>query len=908
MNEELQTTTTSNLGKSYVPAGSTDYIVSTFDDTDPLAGAKRKIQKYVGQGYSPRGTTIERGKKTYYDTLQKRESEKEKKRIVEEEFRKAYAVRPTNNQVLQNIMKVGGNPMGLFGAAASDAVTSVQAGKPVGIIDAAMGPAESAGRFVVGTAGQFTEGVGKAAGGIGDIFNGIVGQAPVIFKRATFQPVTDEEQQLFNEAQKDFMHGGVDTMSGIFQSIYSPIAGGVQALPEDAQESIAGAVGFLGEQWNKAGQAAGIDTNSEEWKYFGDNLLNLVTIASVGLASSSGKAARTGKEGLVTRGARKTAEGLKKMANKASKRFGQYVDDFFNKIDDAKPAEVSKAIKEVNAKYTKGATKQLDDVSRGVAAQSDDVLRGTSNQIDDAARAQVAQQAGKKGFLKNIKDEAIAKATGTDVKDLDQLRRAATMKTAQGTTLGDDVVRGTVNKATLYDDVVKLFDDLDDTKGQFGKAYEPIKNSSKTVKLKPNTLKDAIKKTFDLDEIGGKLVETRSTTLGSAEINKLNKLLNTYGSAKTLNMKEFFALRNRLTKFSKFETAVSKTDDFMNGSRNVREAINSVAHKQLPELAKLDRKFSGIKDTLKPIKKMIESKETGRISAAFDEDAVLKLLGKTEKAKMAAAQLDKLAPGFIDKLKTVKAWENVKYAGTANAVGTYGRNIAAGTALLSGNPLLAAGLVMSNPQIAAKMIMKSAKIKSGLGAVGIGKTASNLGKGIGKAGEVISKTSQGITEAVTKSALGTAKEVVGEAARAASKLPEAIPALEPLGAAAVGAAAQTSQNLEYLGLEPFLDEDYKMLRDSIEDRNSMIRKQIDQRIQDMLNTPEKRQVIEMVQNNPATKQALTSALENSGTLEDFMVRVVEGDLPQSVVTVLNNLAATSRDTDELLEQVLALTI
>jgi hypothetical protein len=215
-----------------------------------------------------------------------------------------------------------------------------------------------------------------------------------------------------------------------------------------------------------------------------------------------------------------------------------------------------------------------------------------------------------------------------------------------------------------------------------GKAYEPVRTANAEVSVAHNFLEDQLRSEAGLDVVDGKLIPNSSSKIRtSAEVNKLQNIFDLYKpdfQKGTINADKLLNLRQDLSEVAyndigKKSTTVARITD------NIRHNLNNTYRGEIPGLKELDLKFSKQEEEIKDLRKGLFDKN-GKLN-----DTAINLIAnagnKGNEARL--ARLERLVPGITEKLKVLKAIEDIK-ASMGTKVGRYGAPVAEYGAIAGG--------------------------------------------------------------------------------------------------------------------------------------------------------------------------------------------------------------------------------
>lgn len=293
---------------------------------------------------------------------------------------------------------------------------------------------------------------------------------------------------------------------------------------------------------------------------------------------------------------------------------------------------------------------------------------------------------------------AISKATGLNPETLTQIKEnpaAFTKDAITGTTRPG--VAGEVK--TAIDSKIK---DLADT----GQGYQSIREGNHVATVDPTQIANVLDKhgikVIDVpDGEGGVTYKVKtnaeSIPLSPADKTQLENFLNTYGKEPSYTGNSFLNTRSALSDLSKYDA--TKTGNLQKVSRDLRGVYDAAGKEQIPGLKQLDETYAPQVQELKQIKKDYLGKDGN-----FKDGAVNKIANLTGKGKdQVLGRLEQIVPGITQKIKTLKAVEDIQ-AASGFKVGTYERGVAAAVGVAHGNIPLIASAILAQPEIAVPLI------------------------------------------------------------------------------------------------------------------------------------------------------------------------------------------------------------
>jgi len=248
------------------------------------------------------------------------------------------------------------------------------------------------------------------------------------------------------------------------------------------------------------------------------------------------------------------------------------------------------------------------------------------------------------------------------------------------------------------------------SKAETTSQYAPIRAASVEVPVSHNFLEDQLRNEVGVQVKDGKIVADSSSKIRTpAEISKLQHVFDTYKpdfQKGTLTPEKFLNLRDDLGQIAyndlgKKSTAVARVTD------NIRRNLNQEYRGTIPGLKELDERFSNQTEELKKLRKGLIDKNGNLTDNAFN--LVANAGNKGNEARL--ARLEQLVPGITEKLKVLKAIEDIqKTMGTK--AGTYTRSILETGGVVGGlasgqTGVIAAGIaaaIITKPENAVRLI------------------------------------------------------------------------------------------------------------------------------------------------------------------------------------------------------------
>ena len=171
---------------------------------------------------------------------------------------------------------------------------------------------------------------------------------------------------------------------------------------------------------------------------------------------------------------------------------------------------------------------------------------------------------------------------------------------------------------------------------------------------------------------------------------------------------EFLNFRTDLANLAKFERQIGKSKPVEIATKEIRNKFNSQYRKQLSGLKELDDKFSTEVSDLKVSSKGLVDK-----NGQLTEAAINRIANATGKGKdILLARLEETVPGITQKIKVLKAVEDIQHA-SGIKVGTYGRTgIIAGFGIAGGVLQGIIAAILTSPDVAVPLLRKYGLLKN----------------------------------------------------------------------------------------------------------------------------------------------------------------------------------------------------
>lgn len=283
----------------------------------------------------------------------------------------------------------------------------------------------------------------------------------------------------------------------------------------------------------------------------------------------------------------------------------------------------------------------------------------------------------------------------------------------------------TVTRDNIASEVESAFSKRIKSLSDTGKEYDPVReigkvnnsfSSESMIPVARNFLEEQFRNTSGLDVKDGEIVATGNSSVRNAsDISKLQKTFDLWKPVfqkGALTPNEFLNFRSDMAELAKFGLAEKKSSVLQNTSKEIRANFNNSYRGNIPGLEELDLKFAKQQDELQTLKKGLikEGKLTDNAT-----NLIANAGNKGNEARL--ARLEEVLPGITDKLKVLKAIEDIKKS-EGSKVGTYNRSILETGGVVGGIatgslPVVAAGIataIIAEPSMAVKLIRASEKI------------------------------------------------------------------------------------------------------------------------------------------------------------------------------------------------------
>lgn len=279
-----------------------------------------------------------------------------------------------------------------------------------------------------------------------------------------------------------------------------------------------------------------------------------------------------------------------------------------------------------------------------------------------------------------------------------------------------------VTRPALAEEINKAIQDRQSALTDTGAEYGSIKTATTPVQVDPNYLNNLIKSKTGINVVDGELKTSGSASVRlPSDVNALQtKLYNVWQpefAKGYLTPEQFLNFRSDLSKLAYNDSGIGKSTTLANLADQIRGQANTDLRPQIPGLNEIDAKFAPQITELNQLSQGLVDKN-GHLS----DSAINKIAGSLGKGKdPLLARLEQLSPGITDKVKILKAVEDIQNSREVKP-GTYVRAGVLGSGIVSMNPYLIISSIASIPEIAVPLMRGL-----GYGASTISKTIKTLG-------------------------------------------------------------------------------------------------------------------------------------------------------------------------------------
>lgn len=249
-------------------------------------------------------------------------------------------------------------------------------------------------------------------------------------------------------------------------------------------------------------------------------------------------------------------------------------------------------------------------------------------------------------------------------------------------------------------DVNQRLAELQDT----GKAYQPLREAKTPVNIPKGTFEGVLQKYGIGVDANGKLTfDKESIPTSSGDQSALQHWYDTYGKDAEHSSNSVLNARKGLDNLAQWDS--SKTDAANRLAMELRATLNTVARPQIGGLEGLDNKYSSEIADLKKVKTDYFNSD-----GSLKDNTIGKIANLTNKGRDSVlARLEKVSPGIGEKVRTLKAVEDI-HAASGQKVGTYARAGLGifGAATFNAPAIVAA--ILTSPDIATRVLRGYGKV------------------------------------------------------------------------------------------------------------------------------------------------------------------------------------------------------
>lgn len=277
----------------------------------------------------------------------------------------------------------------------------------------------------------------------------------------------------------------------------------------------------------------------------------------------------------------------------------------------------------------------------------------------------------------------------------------------------------TIDRPSVASDVKSALDTRIENLQETGQGYNTFRRSKAPITVDPEYLKNTVESTTGLKVMGDGTAESPYSlkTSGGASIRlpgdvsalqrKIMDVWQPEFAKGYLTPDEFLNFRKDLGDMAKYEGGIGRSSALQNLSDVMRGKFNTQYRDQVPGLAEQDATFSSQISELNNLKNGVLDKNGNLTDAAIN-----RIANATNKGRdMFLSKLEEISPGITQRVKTLKAVEDIENA-MGQKVGTYARSlIGKGGALyglFTGNIPLVVGsiaeMVASSPNLVVPLI------------------------------------------------------------------------------------------------------------------------------------------------------------------------------------------------------------
>ncbi len=281
------------------------------------------------------------------------------------------------------------------------------------------------------------------------------------------------------------------------------------------------------------------------------------------------------------------------------------------------------------------------------------------------------------------------------------------------------------DRATLGQEIQSILGKKKESLTETSKLYEPIRQSGDLIKVSDTWLKSTIKDLTKLEFKNGKFKASGASVLRDAgDVRAMQHIYDLWQpefKKGVLTAEKFLNFRTDLANIAKFEKQIGKSKPLESMAKIARGKFNEAFRPQIKGLDLLDKETTLKMSELKRLSKGLVDKD-GKLM----EPAINRIANATGKGKdMLIARLEETAPGITQKIKILKAIEDIQHA-SGIKVGAYTRSILTGGAFLSG---ILPGLItaiLTSPELAVPLLRQYGLLKNSAAVKAVGNALRQL--------------------------------------------------------------------------------------------------------------------------------------------------------------------------------------
>lgn len=271
-----------------------------------------------------------------------------------------------------------------------------------------------------------------------------------------------------------------------------------------------------------------------------------------------------------------------------------------------------------------------------------------------------------------------------------------------------------VTRENLSKQVAEAFASKESDLNEATAQYAPIvSDTANTVKVPKNWLEAQLRDIAKVDVKDGEIIPTTRTTIRTSQLSGLQDILDQFKPAfqkGSLSNEEFLNLRRQLDQVAYGSNGI-KDSKVAGVAARIRGQLNTDFRSQVKGLEEKDNQTSSQLEDIQKLRKGFFDKQGNLTANAESKIANAANATKATREGSDIARLEQLVPGITEKIKALKAIENIRSAKDLK-VGTYDRSILETGGIIggaaTGNLAVVAGsfaaMILGNPDIAVRVI------------------------------------------------------------------------------------------------------------------------------------------------------------------------------------------------------------